>query len=89
MGHYSWRFQDAMLPHVQRDLGSLELQALHLLREGLPLEIRRFVPAPMAGMTVGSMLDDDQVPIDDAGIREPLHEAGPVFSEDPIPAVPL
>ncbi|GMN65690.1 hypothetical protein TIFTF001_034755 [Ficus carica] len=30
-----------------------------------------------------------QVPVDDAGIGEPIFEAGPVFLEDPIPAVPL
>ncbi|GMN65836.1 hypothetical protein TIFTF001_034905 [Ficus carica] len=30
-----------------------------------------------------------QVPVDDAGIGERIFEAGPVFLEDPIPAVPL
>ncbi|GMN28563.1 hypothetical protein TIFTF001_049461 [Ficus carica] len=30
-----------------------------------------------------------QVPVDDAGIGEPIFEVGPVFLEDPIPAVPL
>ncbi|GMN65047.1 hypothetical protein TIFTF001_034115 [Ficus carica] len=108
MSHYCRRFQDAMLPYVPQKLGSPELQALHLLLEGLPPEIRRFVPAPMARMTVGNMIDDImkaeiithmmqadafvddyQVPVDDAGIEEPLFEAGPLFSEDPIPAVPL
>ncbi|GMN63758.1 hypothetical protein TIFTF001_032832 [Ficus carica] len=33
------------------DLGSPQLQVLQLLREGLPPEIRRFIPAPMAGIT--------------------------------------
>ncbi|GMN67350.1 hypothetical protein TIFTF001_036406 [Ficus carica] len=94
MGHYCRRFQDAMLPYIPRDLGDLELQALYLLREGLPSEIRIFVPAPMAGMTVEHMINnimeaeiiahilqvdafvDDiiQVPVDDAGIPEPLFE---------------
>lgn len=84
------------------------MQALHLLRDGLPLKIRRFVPTPMAGMTVGNMIDDIMeaeiiahmlqadalvndylVPVDDAGLGEPLFEEGPLFPEDPIPAVPL
>nr|GMN22787.1 hypothetical protein TIFTF001_043576 [Ficus carica] len=60
-----------------------------LLQEGLPPEIRRFIPAPVAGMTVGNTIDNYQVPVDDAGIREPLHEAGPMFPKDPISAVPL
>ncbi|GMN31466.1 hypothetical protein TIFTF001_041600 [Ficus carica] len=108
MGHYCRRFQEAMLPHVPQELGSPELQALHVHQEGLPPEIRRLVPAPMAGMTVGNMIDDImeaeiiapmmqadafmddyQVPVDDAGIGEPLLKAGPVFLEDPIPTVPL
>ncbi|GMN65004.1 hypothetical protein TIFTF001_034081 [Ficus carica] len=58
MSHYCWRFQDAMLPYISRDLGDPELQALYLLREGLPSEIRIFVPAPMAGMTVENMIND-------------------------------
>ncbi|GMN75719.1 hypothetical protein TIFTF001_056348 [Ficus carica] len=52
------RFQNAMLPYIPRDLGDPELQALYLLREGLPSEIRIFVPAPMAGMTVEHMIND-------------------------------
>ncbi|GMN62988.1 hypothetical protein TIFTF001_032055 [Ficus carica] len=107
-GHYCRRFQEAMLPHVLQDLGSPELWALHVLRGGLPPEIRRFVPAPLTGMTVGNMIndimeveiiahmmqadafaDDYQVPVDDAGIEEPLFEAGLLFHDDPIPAVPL
>ncbi|GMN62430.1 hypothetical protein TIFTF001_031508 [Ficus carica] len=106
---YLGRFQDAMLPYIPRDLGDLELQALYLLREGLPSEIRIFVPAPMAGMTVEHMINDImeaeiiahmlqvdalvddiiQVPVDDAGIPEPLFEGGPLMLKDPIPAVPL
>ncbi|GMN44758.1 hypothetical protein TIFTF001_013949 [Ficus carica] len=37
MGHYCRRFQDAMLPYIPQDIGSSELQALCLLRDGLPL----------------------------------------------------
>ncbi|GMN18990.1 hypothetical protein TIFTF001_042795 [Ficus carica] len=80
MGHYCRRFQNAMLPYILRDLGDPELQALYLFREGLPSEIRIFVPASMAGMTV---------PVDGAGIPEPLFEGGLLMLENPIPAVPL
>ncbi|GMN59967.1 hypothetical protein TIFTF001_029055 [Ficus carica] len=108
MGHYCRRFQEAMLPHVPQDLANLELLALQTLRDGLPPQIRQFVPAPMPGMTIGNIIDDimgaeivahamqadahmddHQVPVDDAGMGEPLFGAGPVFPEDPIPAVPL
>ncbi|GMN31508.1 hypothetical protein TIFTF001_050741 [Ficus carica] len=39
-------------------------------------------------MQTDAFMDDYQVPVNDAGIGEPLLEAGQVFSEDPIPAVP-
>ncbi|GMN30400.1 hypothetical protein TIFTF001_041453 [Ficus carica] len=58
MGHYCWRFQEAMLPHIPQDLASPELRALLILRNGLPPEIRRFVSEPMAGMMVGNMIND-------------------------------
>ncbi|GMN25919.1 hypothetical protein TIFTF001_046002 [Ficus carica] len=32
---------------------------------------------------------EPQVPVDDAGLGEPQYEAGPIFPEDPIPAVPV
>ncbi|GMN64290.1 hypothetical protein TIFTF001_033357 [Ficus carica] len=40
-------------------------------------------------MRAYAFADDYQVPVDDAGIGEPLFEAGPLFPEDLIPAVPL
>ncbi|GMN66967.1 hypothetical protein TIFTF001_036031 [Ficus carica] len=108
MGHYCQRFRDAMLPHIPRDLGDPEMQALHLLRGRLPPNVRLFVLEPMAGMTledmmrdimeaeiiahmmqVATMEDDYVVPVDDAGIAEPLFHGGPVMPEDPIPAMPL
>ncbi|GMN49586.1 hypothetical protein TIFTF001_018754 [Ficus carica] len=108
MGHYCRRFQEAMLPHIPQDIVSPEMQALLILRNGLPPQIRQYVPAPMFEMTVGHMIedimeveivahamqantymDDHQALVDDAGIGEPFFEVGPVFSEDPIPAVPL
>ncbi|GMN66804.1 hypothetical protein TIFTF001_035866 [Ficus carica] len=55
MGHYCRRFRDAMLPYIPRDLDSPVLQALHLLREGLPPDVMLFVLAPMMGMTLESM----------------------------------
>ncbi|GMN23733.1 hypothetical protein TIFTF001_050288 [Ficus carica] len=34
-------------------------------------------------------LDEYQVPVDDAGIGEPQYEVGPMFPEDPVPAMPV
>ncbi|GMN65145.1 hypothetical protein TIFTF001_034209 [Ficus carica] len=90
------------------DLGDPEMHALHLLRGGLPPNVRLFILEPMAGMTledmmsdimeaeiiahmmqVAAMEDDYVVPVDDAGIAEPLFHGGPVMPEDPILAMPL
>ncbi|GMN32459.1 hypothetical protein TIFTF001_041734 [Ficus carica] len=60
---YHRRFQDAMLPHVPRVSANPELQASHVFWEGLPPEIRQFVPALMAGIIVGNMIDYYQVPL--------------------------
>ncbi|GMN28706.1 hypothetical protein TIFTF001_049468 [Ficus carica] len=57
MGHYCRRFQEAMLPHIP-DLGNPEMRALQLLREGLPLEIKEYVQAPILGMTLEHMIND-------------------------------
>ncbi|GMN32191.1 hypothetical protein TIFTF001_044661 [Ficus carica] len=40
-------------------------------------------------MQVAAMEDDYVVPVDDAGIAEPLFHGGPVMLEDPIPAMPF
>ncbi|GMN75392.1 hypothetical protein TIFTF001_056517 [Ficus carica] len=83
-------------------------QELVILRNGLPPQIRQYVPTPTPDRTMGHMVEyimdakvvahamqadayivELQVPVDDAGIGEPIVEAGLVFLEDPIPAVPL
>ncbi|GMN70123.1 hypothetical protein TIFTF001_039168 [Ficus carica] len=56
MGHYCRRFQEAMLPHIPQDMPSPGLQALVILRNGLPPSIRQYVPAPTLDMTVGHMI---------------------------------
>ncbi|GMN73400.1 hypothetical protein TIFTF001_052171 [Ficus carica] len=108
MSHYCRRFQEAMLPHIPQELHSPELQALVILQNGLPPQIRQYVPIPILGMTVGNMIDDilgakivahamqaddfvgdHQAPVDNAGMGESIHKAGPVFPEDPVPAVLL
>ncbi|GMN55704.1 hypothetical protein TIFTF001_024826 [Ficus carica] len=76
MGHYCRRFQEAMLPNIPQDIASPGMQALLILRNGLPHQADAYVVEP-------------QVPVDDAGIGEPMFEAGPAFPEDSIPAVPL
>ncbi|GMN21381.1 hypothetical protein TIFTF001_043301 [Ficus carica] len=45
-----------MLPHIPQDIGSPLLHALHLLREGLPPNVRPFVPEPMVGLTLEDMI---------------------------------
>ncbi|GMN34070.1 hypothetical protein TIFTF001_044865 [Ficus carica] len=108
MGHYCRRFQEAMLPHIPQDIASPGLQALVILRNGLPPQIRQYIIEPMLVMTVGDMIADileaemvahamqadayvvdHPVPADDAGLGEPQYEVGPIFPEDPIPAVPV
>ncbi|GMN36264.1 hypothetical protein TIFTF001_042402 [Ficus carica] len=103
MGHYCRRFQEAMLPQIPQDIVSPGMQALLILRNGLPPQIRQHVPAPTPDMTVGHMIDfimdadidahamqadayvvEPQVPVDDAGIGEPMFEAGPAFPEVPM-----
>ncbi|GMN19730.1 hypothetical protein TIFTF001_042917 [Ficus carica] len=58
MGHYCRRFQEAMLPHIPQDILNPEMQALVILRNGLPPQIRQYVTKPMLGMTVGDMIAD-------------------------------
>ena len=57
MGHYCRRFQEAMLPHIPQDIVSPGMQALVILRNGLPPPIRQYVPMPTPEMTVGLMID--------------------------------
>ncbi|GMN33052.1 hypothetical protein TIFTF001_048242 [Ficus carica] len=40
-------------------------------------------------MQADAYVVEPQVPVDDAGLREPQYEVGPIFPEDPIPAVPV
>ncbi|GMN46163.1 hypothetical protein TIFTF001_015342 [Ficus carica] len=40
-------------------------------------------------MQADAYVVEPQIPVDDAGIGEPMFEAGPAFPEDPIPAAPL
>nr|GMN22524.1 hypothetical protein TIFTF001_043531 [Ficus carica] len=77
MDHYCRRFHEAMLPHIPQDIDSPEMQALLILRNGLPPQIRQFVPAPMPGMTVGHMIDD----IMEAEIVAPMMQAD-AFADD-------
>ncbi|GMN18760.1 hypothetical protein TIFTF001_046835 [Ficus carica] len=108
MGHYCRRFQEAMLPHIPQDLPRPELEALVILRNGVPPQIRQHTPDPTPDMTVAHMVKyilgaevivhamqadayvvEPEVPVDDAGMPEPVYEPGSVFPEDPIPADPV
>ncbi|GMN33957.1 hypothetical protein TIFTF001_041974 [Ficus carica] len=55
--HIEARLQEAMLPHISQDIVSPGMQALLILRNGLPPQIRQYV-APMPDMTVGHIIDD-------------------------------
>ncbi|GMN19041.1 hypothetical protein TIFTF001_039709 [Ficus carica] len=57
LGHFCRRFQEAMLPHILPAFGSPLLQALFFLREGLPPNVRPFVPEPIVGMTFEGMIE--------------------------------
>ena len=57
MGHYCQRFRDAMLPYIPLDMDRPMMQALHILRDGLPPEVRQFTPPLMIEMTLDEMID--------------------------------
>nr|GMN28183.1 hypothetical protein TIFTF001_044208 [Ficus carica] len=57
IGHYCRRFQEAMLPHIPQDIPSPGLQALTILRTGLPIQIRQHTPDPTLDMTLGHMIE--------------------------------
>ena len=46
-----------MLPYIPQDIDSPEMQALVILRNGLPPQIRQFAPALMRDMTIGHMIE--------------------------------
>ncbi|GMN20507.1 hypothetical protein TIFTF001_047120 [Ficus carica] len=57
MDHYCRRFQEAMLPHIPQDIPSPGMQALVILRNGLPPPIRQHTPIPTLDMTVAHMVE--------------------------------
>ncbi|GMN55702.1 hypothetical protein TIFTF001_024832 [Ficus carica] len=57
--------------------GNKRVVTLLILRNGLPPQIRQFVPAPMSGMTVGHMIDD----IMEVEIVAPMMQAD-AFADD-------
>ncbi|GMN65396.1 hypothetical protein TIFTF001_034463 [Ficus carica] len=50
MGYYCQRFREAMLPYIPRALDDPEWRVLHIIRDGLPSEVKQFVPAPVRGI---------------------------------------
>ncbi|GMN29157.1 hypothetical protein TIFTF001_050580 [Ficus carica] len=58
VGHYCRRFQEAMLSHIPQNIPNPEMQALVILHNGLPPQLRQYVAEPMLGMTVGDMITD-------------------------------
>ncbi|GMN68990.1 hypothetical protein TIFTF001_038039 [Ficus carica] len=91
MGHYCRRFQEAMLPHIPQDIPSPGMQALVILRNGLPLPIRQLTPMPAADMTVGHMIEyilGAEVIVHamqaDAHVVEPEAPAGGIGEPEPV-----
>ncbi|GMN64971.1 hypothetical protein TIFTF001_034050 [Ficus carica] len=83
MGHCCQRFRDAMLPYIPLDMDRPMMQALNILRYGLPPEA-----APKAQAT--DYKDDHPlIPVYDADIRESVFHEGPFMPEEPIPALPI
>ena len=58
MAHYGWRFREEMLPHIPQDLPDSEMESQTILRNGVPLSIRQYVPSPSADRDVVMMIDD-------------------------------
>ncbi|GMN33581.1 hypothetical protein TIFTF001_044814, partial [Ficus carica] len=98
MAHYCARFQEAMLPHVSQDMVHPVLEALTVLRNGLPSRIRQHVPCPSPRMTVEHMIEDilraeihaDAEPPAAVGgdYQAPVDDAGiaePVYEVGPVP----
>ncbi|GMN33025.1 hypothetical protein TIFTF001_041824 [Ficus carica] len=86
MGHYCRRFREAMLPYIPQELVDPEWRAMQILKDGLPPEVKYFVPAPVIANPEDVYHVD---PVDDADIPEPLFEGFPAVPEDPILAIPL
>ncbi|GMN19905.1 hypothetical protein TIFTF001_045255 [Ficus carica] len=81
MGHYCRRFQEAMLPHIPQDIASPGMQALLILRNGLPHQIRQHVPVPTLDMTVGHMIEY----IIDAEVIVHAMQADAYVADHPVP----
>ena len=81
MGHYCRRFQEAMLPHILPALGDPLLQALFLIRDGLPPHVRAFVPEPIAGMTLEGMIE---IIMEAEVIVQGIQVAAPEDEEDQV-----
>ncbi|GMN74374.1 hypothetical protein TIFTF001_052362 [Ficus carica] len=95
MGHYCRRFQEAMLPHIPQDIPSPGLQALVILRNGLPSPIRQYVPAPTPDMTVGHMIEYilgaeaivhalQAGPVEPGAPADDVDEPEPVYEPEPV-----
>ena len=58
MKHYGWRFREEMLPLIPQDLPDPDIEAQTILRNGVPLPIRQYVPFPSADKDIITMIDD-------------------------------
>ncbi|GMN74602.1 hypothetical protein TIFTF001_055018 [Ficus carica] len=81
MAHYCMRFQEAMLPYVSQDMVHPVLEALTVLRNGLPSRIRQHVPFPTPRMSVEHMIED----ILQAEIRADTEQTGAAEGDHQAP----
>ncbi|GMN70475.1 hypothetical protein TIFTF001_039518 [Ficus carica] len=83
IGHYCQRFRDAMLPYIPLDMDRPMMQALNILRYGLPPE------ATPKGQAPEYKDDHPLIPVYDADTGEPVFHRGAFMPEEPIPALPI
>ncbi|GMN21828.1 hypothetical protein TIFTF001_051157 [Ficus carica] len=98
MAHYCLRFHEAMLPYVPQNIDHPVMEALTILRNGLPGRIRQYVPFPTPRMTVGHMIEDilgaevhadtEQAEATEGDHQAPVDDAGigkPLYEVGPAP----
>ena len=98
MAHYCMRFQEAMLPYIPQEMDHPMLEALMVLRNGLPGRIRQHVPYPSPRMSVEHMIeyileaemhaDAEQAEAAEGDHQAPVDDAGigePLHEVGPAP----
>ncbi|GMN26410.1 hypothetical protein TIFTF001_050415 [Ficus carica] len=77
--------QNGVPPRIRRFV--MEPTIERTVRDMMDDILQAEVTAHMA--QADAFMNEHQVPVDDVGIGGPQHEVGPMFSEDPIPVMPV